>query len=111
MDQIAIATPAGRLRGESSARYALVWDGGFRSGVRATTTAAGWPHDFSGAFGREARILWGSWRGLTVLGRVLCGCVAWAMCAGAARVRPDGEARALADLWGYCGYTMLVRGV
>ena len=29
----------------------------------------------SGAVGREARILWGSWRGLTVLGRVLCGCV------------------------------------
>ena len=25
--------------------------------VRATTTAAGWPHDFSGAFGREARAL------------------------------------------------------
>ena len=66
---------------------------------------------FIGAFAHETRILWGSWRGLTVLGRVLCGCVAWAMCAGAARVRPDGEARALADLWGYCGYTMLVRGV
>ena len=37
--------------------------------------------------------------------------VSWAMCAGAARVRPDGEARALAGLWGYCGYTTLVRGV
>ena len=37
-----------RLRGESSARYALVWDGGFRSRVRATTTAAGWPHDSRG---------------------------------------------------------------
>ena len=88
-----------------------VFVGECRCAARRPTTAAGWPHEFSGAVGREARILWGSWRGLTVLGRVLCGCVAWAMCAGAARVRPDGEARALADLWGYCGYTTLVRGV
>ena len=26
---------------------------------------AGWPHDFSGAFGRETRALWGSCRGVT----------------------------------------------
>ena len=35
---------------------------GLRSRVRATTTAAGWPRDFSGAFGREARVLCCSWR-------------------------------------------------
>ena len=47
-----------RPRGGCEARVrrgTSVWDGGFTSRVRATTTAAGWPRDFSGAFGREAR--------------------------------------------------------
>ena len=106
---IAIATPTGRLRGESSARYALVWDGGFRSRVRATTTAAGWPRDFSGPFGREARVLCGSWRGLTrSLAVCPCGFV-FSGCAGAGVV-PMGRLACWRVCGAVVGQTTLVRG-
>ena len=84
-----------------SARYALVWDGGFRSRVRATTTA-GWPRDFSGAFGREARALCGLLAGADgSLAVWFCGFV-WLgplRNVGGPRRREPGF---LGNLWGCC---------
>ena len=104
---IAIATPTGRLRGESSG-YASVWDGGFRA--PRTTAPAGWPHDFSGASGREARVLCCSWRGLTRPWPRGLAALCFRAVRGARRVAPMGRLACWRVCGALVGQTTLVRG-
>ena len=98
---IAIATPTGRLRGESSPRYALVWMGASEAAFAPDDggrLAPRFPGGFRPRGARSAWLLAGAGGSLAVYP---CGFVFRGV--RGARGRADGEVRVLADLWGYCG--------
>ena len=100
---IAIATPTGRLRGEISARYASVWDGGFEAAFARRRRRPVGPAIARGlsAARRAFSVLFSAGAGGS-LAAWPCGFVFRGV-RGPRRGRAMGEAGVLADLWGSCG--------
>ena len=98
MDRSLSRRPRAGCEARVQCRTCLCW-GVRRAARRPTTTAAGWPHDFSGAFGHEARALFGLLSGLTDPWP----CALAALCFGVCAARGGAARMGRLVLWRICG--------